>query len=137
MATIHKLTIGSRVLVYRDYSDGDYIAHALEMDLIGFGDSPNKALTDLKNAMAAQISFAIQKKSVGAVHHMAPKSECDRWEKANRDAMADLASGDVSMSFECQARCIEFSAEELKRIMEQAAERPFSRKARPNACCHA
>ena len=81
MTTIHNVSVTSRVLLYQD-RDGTYVAHALETDLIGEGNSPNKAMTDLRNAMEAQITFAIQMGNAGMIQRQAPAEIITRWEKA-------------------------------------------------------
>lgn len=138
MATIRNLSVASRVLVYLDPADGNYVAHALEMDLIGFGDSPNKALADLKNAIEAQISFAVQKSALPSLFHPAPKAEVERWQKANGAALADLAKGDATLNVTCRATVIEIGPDDLRRIVQRAASKPFEKQARGGAaCCHA
>jgi len=44
-----------RVLIY--FEDDEWVAHLLEMDLVGTGDSPQEAEQQLKGAAAAQLSF--------------------------------------------------------------------------------
>ena len=44
------------VLGYEE--DGDYVAHALEMDIIGVGDSWKEALEVLKGVVEAHVSVA-------------------------------------------------------------------------------
>ena len=39
--------------------DGDWIAHALEMDLVGVGDSFEEAIEALNEFIEAQVSFAL------------------------------------------------------------------------------
>lgn len=68
----------SRVLIYRD-EPKDYIARALDLDLIGSGDSPNQALIDLENAIQAQVSFALQKGSPEMIYFKAEPEYERRW----------------------------------------------------------
>lgn len=89
------IEVASRVLVYRD-EDGDYIAHALEMDLIGTGDRPNKACKDLKNAILAQLAFCRQKDNFDALFFMAPKEYEKRWLKAAGKGVQNLSDGDMA-----------------------------------------
>ena len=48
-----------RVLITRDGEQ--YVAHALEMDLVAYGDTEKEALEEVANLMRNQISFAVQK----------------------------------------------------------------------------
>lgn len=61
MSGINQVNIS--VLGYRE--DGDWIALALEFDLIGHGDTPEEALDSLIGAVTAQIEFACEKNDPG------------------------------------------------------------------------
>ena len=117
----------TKVLVYKDRGDDDYVAHSLEFDLIGYGDSPNKALHDLENAIDAQLGFAIQKEDMGLVFHKAPKELFERWEKALQGKIQDLAKDDVAMDYKYEAEYLEYSAKELQEIASKAHENKFKR----------
>lgn len=86
----------SRVLIYRD--SGDYIARALELDLLGSGDSPNKALVDLEYAIRAQVSFALQKNAPEMIYFKADREYEKRWLDAARKELQNLAEGDVAIA---------------------------------------
>lgn len=103
----------SRVLIYRD-ATGDYIARALELDLIGSGYAPNQALKDLENAIQAQVSFALQKGAVEMIYFKAEPEYDQRWLKAAQDGIRDLARGDVAMGIKCFATVISVEASALK-----------------------
>jgi hypothetical protein len=67
-----------RVLLYLE--EDEWIAHALEMDLVGTGENSDEATEMLKDAVDAQLSFCIQ-------HHispfkLAPKRYLNAWEKS-------------------------------------------------------
>ncbi|MCX6993055.1 MAG: hypothetical protein NT011_07925 [Kiritimatiellaeota bacterium] len=99
----------SRVLIYRDES-GDYIARALELDLIGSGDAPNKALKDLENAIQAQVSFALQKGASDMIYFKAEPEYDRRWLEAAKSGMRDLATGDAAIHVKCVATVIRVEA---------------------------
>lgn len=101
-----KQPVVSRVLIYRD--GGDYVARALELDLLGSGNSPNKALKDLEHAVRAQVSFALQKNAPDMIYFQADK-ECEkRWLDAARRGLQNLADGDVAIH--CRATMIQVDA---------------------------
>lgn len=60
-----------RVLGY-DNSDGTWSAHCLETDLVGIGNTPEKALENLIELTDMQISFAVFKKEPHLLNRPAP-----------------------------------------------------------------
>lgn len=110
----------SRVLIYCDES-GDYIARALELDLIGTGSSPNKALKDLENAIQAQVSFALQKGAPEMFYFKAAPEYEERWLEAARKGLCNLAAGDVAMYCDATVIRIEASAPLNKFYLAPAA----------------
>jgi hypothetical protein len=101
--------IVSRVLIYRDET-GDYIARALELDLIGSGDAPNKSLKDLENAVQAQVSFALQKGAPEMIYFKAEPEYERRWLEAAKSGVRDLAAGDAAIQVKCVATVISVEA---------------------------
>ena len=99
----------SRVLIYQDKTL-DYIARALELDLIGSGNSPNKALADLENAIKAQVSFALQKETPDMIYFKAEPQYEQRWLDAAKNNMRDLAAGDVAIGVKLIATVIKVEA---------------------------
>lgn len=118
--TSHNVDLCFRVLLYQEGSE--YVAHALEMDLIGEGSSPNKALNDLRATIEAQISFAVFHGDPSLANFPAPPDVYARWEKASRQAIANLAAGDVSIKGHVQATFIAIPAAEMKRIVRHPGE---------------
>lgn len=51
--------------------EGDYVAHCLEMDLIGVGSNFNEALEELKANIDSQCSFAVFKDNPDLLWHPA------------------------------------------------------------------
>lgn len=59
-----------RVLGYST-EDGLWAAHCLETDLVGYGKTFNKALSDLMELTEMQVSFALQTKQPSLLDHPA------------------------------------------------------------------
>lgn len=55
--SMQELRIPLRVIFYRE--DGAWIAHSLEFDLVGDGDTPGAALSNLSEAIQLQVRAAI------------------------------------------------------------------------------
>ena len=77
-----------RALIYTN--DSGYIAHCLEMDLIGIGDTPKKAVADLADHTEMQVSFANQQGNPSMLWHPAPKWLFDKFEKLAREKVTGI-----------------------------------------------
>ena len=77
------VTLRLRVVLYRE--DGLWVAHALEMDLIGTGATETAALRELRSNVDAQLSFAKQEKA--NPFRPAPAEILKLWEDANLAAI--------------------------------------------------
>lgn len=84
----HIYDVPLRVLLYEE--NGEWNAHALEMDVLGSGKTPKQAEDDLKQAVMAQLSFAHQMGHPDLISHPAPKEYFDRWRKAQQLMLTDL-----------------------------------------------
>ena len=93
-----------RVLLYKE--DGEFVAHALEMDLLGHGETHKSAISALKDMILCQITFAHQKKDAGLLSFPAPKEFFDRWEKARAAALKSEVIEDKSLSVKYVAACV-------------------------------
>ena len=113
----HIYNIQIRVLICKE--DGEYVARALEMDLLGYGKSELEAVEDLKSAVEAQISFARQMNDEGLISFPAEKSYFDRWEEAQMKAMRMEVLEEKSVRLQAIATFITFSKEELKALREK------------------
>lgn len=112
------VTVSSRILVYTE--DGQYVAHAIDMDLIGEAPSPNGAVGALKQAIEAQVSFAVHKGNTGMVYFKCSRALENRWIKAAEKGLHDLAKGDDAKNMECIASFIELSQAELNECLQHA-----------------
>lgn len=64
------LWLDLKVLGYQE--DGKWVAHCLEMDLLGHADTFDAALADLRELVEMQVSFAMQKGQHSLLYHPAP-----------------------------------------------------------------
>ena len=78
------------VLGYRE--NGDWIAHALEMDLVGVGDSFEEAIEALNEFIEAQVSFALYKKDPSLSFHDAPIRLFDLFSKVREIELRRLVA---------------------------------------------
>jgi predicted RNase H-like HicB family nuclease len=92
-----------RALVYRE--DGDYVAHALEMDLVAQGKTEKAALAELQHMVACQVSFALQRGELHLIRFPAPREYFDRWEAAQAQTLDALAT-DKPLKMEARARAV-------------------------------
>ncbi len=69
-----------RVLVSKE--GPDFVAHALEADIIGHGETPDEALDELAEALSCQITFALQKGDHSLIFRDAPQEVLKKWEQA-------------------------------------------------------
>lgn len=77
-----------RVLGYKE--DGQWVAHCLEVDIIGTGHSYEVAKEDMIEALKAQYSFAQSKNDPGLMWHPAAHYYFVAWEKALAERMKSL-----------------------------------------------
>lgn len=110
----HIYTLQIRVLICRE--DGEFVARALELDVLGYGRSEIEALQDLKHAVEAQISFASQMNDRSLIMFQAEEEYIRRWEEANRKVLGDEIFGDKSMKLQARACMLSFTRGELKAL---------------------
>ena len=110
----HCYELAIRVLVVKE--DGQFVAHALELDLVACGDTEKEARKELHDMMLAQLSFAAQMENPEMVNHSAPREFFDRWDDANRLALAGIVSPDKAATLNAKAVFICITPEELKAI---------------------
>jgi hypothetical protein len=99
-----------RAVLYRE--DGLWVAHALEMDLIGTGMSESAALRELRGNVEAQLSFATQEGT--NPFHPAPPEIQSLWEETN---LAAIGLGNSKVKSVTQAtRFLEWSESQVSRM---------------------
>lgn len=80
-----------RVLGYIE-KDGDWAAHCLETDLVGYGKTFEKAFSALKELTQIQIEFAIFKNEISLLDHPAPPHIIELWHSTQRWQLEHLIS---------------------------------------------
>ncbi len=106
-----------RVLLYKD--SGEWVAHALEMDLVAYGDSEQAALKELNELVSCQISFAHQKRDDSLIDFPADKELFKRWEAAQASALKKEILPYKSVKVNTKAVFITFSKSELSQIIRR------------------
>ena len=104
----HIYDLPLHVLIYPE--DERIVAHALEMDLLGYGNTPEEAGQDLQHAVESQLSFAVSSKSPDLASFRAPVQFFERWEKAQAGALRDIVTGDVATTMQTKAVFMEITA---------------------------
>lgn len=77
--------LGVRVLISQE--DGQFCAHALELDLLGYGKTETAAVESLLEAIDCQISFARYKNDDTLLSFAAPVEFMAKWEEAHTAAL--------------------------------------------------
>ena len=96
--------------------EGQFVAHALELDLVAYGETEKEAMKELHDSMMSQLSFAAQMEKPEMINHPAPKGYFKRWDDANRLALSGLVSRDRAVAIETKAVCCRITPEEMKEI---------------------
>lgn len=99
-----------RAVLYRE--DGLWVAHALEMDLIGTGASEAGAVRELRSNAEAQLSFAKQEKL--NPFRPAPAAIQDLWNATNLEALGIVGKAPKTRSR--SSRVLEWSDSQVERI---------------------
>jgi hypothetical protein len=110
----HCYELAIRVLVCKEV--GKFVAHALELDLVAEGDTGKEACKELHETILAQLSFAAHMEKPEMVSHAAPKDYFDRWDEANRLALAGIVCPEKAATLTTKAIFICITPEEMKAI---------------------
>jgi hypothetical protein len=119
----HLFDLPIRVLLYKE--DGEYVAHALEMDLLGYGTTEKSAMQALTDAILSQITFACQQQKKEMLSFPAEKKIFERWEKAHQAQLHGLLCEDQSAAMKTRAAVISVTKQELSEARK--AKHKFSR----------
>ena len=120
-------SIQIRVLIYRE--GREFVARALEMDLIGYGKTEREAVEELRLAIEAQVSFAHQSNDSSMIQFPADREYFERWEAAQAAALMSQVFPDKSTKLPAKAIFLTFTQAKLKTLRE----RRFSRQ--PDLVC--
>jgi hypothetical protein len=104
MNTKHIYGLFIRVLLYQE--EGEVCAHALELDLLGYGKTEDQAVAELFEAIQCQISFAQTKNDDSILRFPAPQEFFDRWDAAHAAALRNLVFPDKCETFAIKATCV-------------------------------
>lgn len=124
-AHIYDLTI--RVLIYKEASQ--FVAHALELDILAYGSSEAAAKKELEALLDNQLSFAACIAKPDVVHFPAPKEFFERWEKANQARLRGEAVSERSLRLQGKPAVFVYSDGELKRLRSGSKKGDFSKSA--------
>lgn len=100
----HIYNLQIRVLIYQE--GGQFVAHALEMDLLGYGRTEKAAIRELCGLIDSQLSFARFKNDDSLLAFPAAKAYFDRWETAHAAALKKMVLEDKSGELSVKAICI-------------------------------
>jgi len=103
----------------------EFVAHALETDLLGYGKTEAAAIKELHELILCQISFARQKKEDSLLIFPAAKEYFERWENAHEAALRKEILEERSVRGNARAIFISFTRAEMRQV--------FRRRFRPVA----
>ncbi len=104
-----------RVVIYQE--DGEWIAHLLEMDLVGSGDTPEEAEAELAEAFAAQITFCIQKGI--SPWRPAPRKYFTLWNKIQEERLTG-AFGEAPARSERMVSSMSYRSSDRRKYLRRA-----------------
>jgi len=109
-----------RVLVSRE--GDEFVAHALELDLLGYGSTESQARKALTDAIFSQISFAASKGLRSLLDFPAPREFFDRWEQVQKEGIRkEIIDGERSARLRTKAIVFVFAEEDFNRVKEQSS----------------
>lgn len=114
----HYYDLFTRVLIYKE--GGKFVAHALDLDLLGYGNTENSAKKELERLVANQLSFSAIKEKPEMVNFPAPKEFFRRWEKASRAQLSGELTAEKPCKLSTKATVIGFAVQELKKLRHQS-----------------
>jgi len=82
--------------------DGEYVAHCLDMDLVGTGDSIDESVDELNAAVRSMVFFAIKSQvfDILSLSKSAPERYWDLFEKAKKESGVQTHTLEVSPEIE-------------------------------------
>ncbi len=113
----HHYDLQIRALVTK--ADGEFVAHALELDLVGYGATEKAAIDELAAMILAQISFAAQKGDNSLIPFSAPAEYFKRWEAANLAALKQELFADKPVKLAAKATVVAFTRQDVKAARNQ------------------
>jgi hypothetical protein len=113
----HCFEVSIRILFCKE--DDSWVAHDLEMDLLGYGKTTQLALKDLQKSIEAQISFAAFKGHPETIFFLAPPEIVKRWESAQVSTLKQAISGnkETASNLKVKAAVVTFSKEQIAQLV--------------------
>jgi hypothetical protein len=121
----HYYDLSIRVLIYREGSR--FVAHALDLDILGYGETENSAKKDLEGLVNNQLTFAACMGSPESIYFAAPREFFARWDKAHQAQLKGVIVPEKSTGFNTKATVYVYSAENLKKLQAPARKRDFEK----------
>ena len=90
--------IALNVIGYQE--DGEWVALALEMDLRGYGDTFQEALSDLDDHISMQVSFATQKTNHEMIFHPAEAIYFQLFAQIREERLRSLGEIDTDAEYQ-------------------------------------
>ena len=118
----HCFEASIRILFCKE--DDSWVAHALEMDLLGYGKTTHLALKDLQKNIQSQISFAAFKDHPESIFFPAPPEIVKRWEVAQVCTLKQAISGnkETASNIKVKAAVVTFSKEQIAHLLAKKQE---------------
>lgn len=113
-----------RVLVCKE--DSEYVARALEMDLLGYGKTQAEAIEELKRAIEAQLTFSHQKNAKNLLEFPADEEYFERWENAQKMAIRGIVLDDKPVRLSARAVILSFSEADIRKLQQKPGFRQTS-----------
>ena len=111
----HYYDLFTRVLIYKE--GNQFVAHALDYDLLGYGRTEEEARRELEQVVENQLSFvATTKQKPEMINFPAPKEFFKRWERVNRAQQIGKKTRSKSWGLATKAAVIGFTLGELKKL---------------------
>jgi predicted RNase H-like HicB family nuclease len=88
----HAILIALRVLGYKE-DDGQWSAHCLETDLVGVGETFEKAMSHLDDLTKMQISFGLQTNQMSLLDFPAPGNVFETYNRLLRSEIESFYRG--------------------------------------------
>ena len=85
---IRSIGLNLRVLGYQE--DGEWVAHCLEMDVVGHGRSFRTAMNDLRELILMQVTFAMTQNMPSLLDHPAPPDLFMIYERVKRESLSSF-----------------------------------------------
>lgn len=102
------------------YPDGDlWDAHALELDIVGCGATPEEAVRELLDLVECQVAYALQEGDPSLLFADAPAEIFELWEEGQKAARQELFDASAPVNSRLQAKTLGFTKERLQKLRKK------------------